>query len=189
MANPRTARSLVSAYPSAKLLSRGANNLVYAFSDEKVGKRFELGSPTIREEFSHFQAANAINSLVVQAFGIERPFPYGDSLFDEYLVMERLYPLQYRAIDLSARRLFLQEFRRQLAELHASGVAHYDIKRPIQVDKSQRWDNIVVTEEGIRLIDMGVAILRDSDTSGEWDRAVAHDLASLEEWTEVFLAF
>lgn len=75
-------------------LSSGANNTVIVISETEVGKlytgdtRSEIGSEADKMKF-----ANAINHLVVQFIQLD----FNEVIQAEMLVMERIYPLDYRA--------------------------------------------------------------------------------------------
>jgi hypothetical protein len=83
-------------YPGT--LSSGANNTVIALSETEAGKLFfENTRSEIGSEAEKMKFANHINNLVVK-------FVRLDLLADdtEVLVMERLYPIDFRAfLDLS----------------------------------------------------------------------------------------
>lgn len=89
-------------YP--RTLSTGANNTVIALSDTEVGKLFfgdtrsDIGSEAEKMKF-----ANAVNGLVVRFVRLD--VFENDS---EMLVMERLYPLDFRAYEQEKRLLWLE---------------------------------------------------------------------------------
>ncbi len=66
--------------------------------------------------------ANSINGLVVQ-------FVKLDLLTDdtEVLVMERLYPIDFRAFQSERRQLIFEVFEDELIQLHKHGCVHRDI--------------------------------------------------------------
>ena len=80
-------------YP--RRLSSGANNTVIVLNDSEVGKLFtddtrsDLGS-----EAEKMQFANQVNSLVVKFFRLE----FNESISAEMLVMERIYPIDFRCV-------------------------------------------------------------------------------------------
>lgn len=80
-------------YPST--LSSGANNTVIALSETEAGKLFTGDTRSdIGSEAEKMKFANAVNGLVVR-------FVRLDELNDdtEMLVMERLYPMDFRAYE------------------------------------------------------------------------------------------
>ncbi|GAB2770155.1 hypothetical protein GCM10027275_10960 [Rhabdobacter roseus] len=142
-------------YPNR--LSSGANNIVIALSDTEVAKLFvgdtrsDLGSEAEKMRF-----ANGINGLVVEFVRLD----YSEELVAEMLVMERLKPIDYRAYEVERRELWLDVFEDELNELHRAGFVHRSLKRPSGIG-GQYFDNILLTEKGLRLIDVGISALRE----------------------------
>lgn len=180
--------SLCSIKPSqCKLLSQGANGKVYVHPTDSnvVMKWFGVDSNcSAITEYKMLVASNKINSLLVKA--VSHDF----TLEGEWLMMERLMPLQYRAIDVPTREVMYEEFVKQVYELHqgkegVKGMAHRDIKRPAHLAPGiTAWDNIILTQEGLRLIDAGNMVNSDDCN---FEDAVADDLKCLEEFKQVFL--
>lgn len=158
------------------LLSQGENGQVVVINNKEVAKIFELSES--RGEANLMRQANSINNLVVKLIRVDITSSYSKEL----LVMERLFPLQYRAISVPEREKFFEVFLTQLKELHAAGWAHGDIKRPVWCDSP--WDNIILTKEGIRLIDTGTACTSEHYNFKDW---VQRDLDNAMEFKEVFL--
>jgi hypothetical protein len=132
-------------YP--RKLSSGANNTVIVLSQTEVGKLFvgdtrsEIGS-----EAEKMQVANSINNLVVKFVRLE----FNESIQAEMLVMERLYPLDYRSYEVEIRQLWLDVFENEIRQLHRSGFVHRDLIRPTNLDELA-FDNILLTQTGLRL--------------------------------------
>ncbi len=109
-----------------RTLSTGANNTVIALTETEAGKLFygdtrsDIGSEAEKMKF-----ANSINGLVVKFLRL-------DILDDatEMLVMERLYPLDFRAYEQERRLLWLDLFQKELTQLHQAGFVHRDLQRP-----------------------------------------------------------
>ncbi len=140
-------------YPRS--LSSGANNTVIALSETEAGKLFAGDSRSdIGSEGEKMRFANQINGLLVNFIRLDI---YNDET--EMLVMERLYPYDFRAFELERRQLWLDLFKSELAELHKAGFVHRDLKRPSEV-VGQPFDNILLTHKGFRLVDVGVSALR-----------------------------
>nr|GFC29870.1 hypothetical protein [Tanacetum cinerariifolium] len=81
-------------YP--RQLSRGANNAAIALSETEVGKLF--GDDTrsdIGSEAEKMRFANEVNGLVVKFLRLET----NEALGTDMLVMERIYPLDFRAYE------------------------------------------------------------------------------------------
>lgn len=125
-------------------LSSGFFGTVYAVSAKVVAKAFEPGYDSHLVELDNGLAANRVNSLMPQYLGTV------EDSSTALVLMERLYPLQARALSIKERETFLDTFLQQVEELHIMGITHGDIKRP-----NETWDNIILTKDGIRLIDAG----------------------------------
>jgi serine/threonine protein kinase len=69
--------------------------------------------------------------------------------------MEKLYPIDFRAFEFERRQLIFEVFEDELFQLHANGFAHRDLRRPSDMPEFS-FDNIFMTDKGIRLIDVGI---------------------------------
>ena len=102
-------------YP--RKLSTGANNTVIVLNETEVAKLFsgdtrsDLGSEAQKMKF-----ANTINDLVVKLVRLD----YHEELQSEMLVMERIYPIDFRAYEIEIRELWLEVFESELNKLHQS---------------------------------------------------------------------
>ncbi|MFN9320940.1 MAG: hypothetical protein ACK58Q_10175 [Chitinophagales bacterium] len=87
-------------YP--KTLSAGNNNTVIALSETEAGKMF-LGHTRsdIGSEAEKMKFANSVNNLVCKFIRLELM-----SDDTELLVMERLYPMDYRSLEFEKRDLY-----------------------------------------------------------------------------------
>ena len=141
-------------YP--RKLSSGANNTVIVLNENEVAKLFssdtrsDLGSEAEKMKF-----ANAINDLVVKFVRLD----YNDDLQAEMLVMERIHPIDYRAYEVEIRELWFDVFYDELKQLHKNGFVHRDLKRPSDI-QGLAFDNILLTNQGLRLIDVGISALK-----------------------------
>ena len=141
-------------YP--RKLSSGANNTVIVLNDNEVAKLFtgdtrsDLGSEAEKMKF-----ANAINDLVVKFIRLD----FNEDLQAEMLVMERIQPIDFRAYEVEIRELWFEVFEDELKKLHQSGFVHRDLKRPSDI-KGLAFDNILLTNNGLRLIDVGISTLK-----------------------------
>lgn len=126
--------------------------------------------------------ANAVNGLVVQFIRLD-VFEY-DS---EILVMERLYPLDFRASVQEKRLLWLDVFEDELAQLHKSGFVHRDLQRPSNMPDLS-YDNIFLTPNGLRLIDVGISALKAQVWERLFERFVVQERAEFEGFREFFWA-
>ena len=140
-------------YP--RQLSKGNNNVVVALNETEVAKIFGTDTRSdIGSEAEKMIFANQVNDLVVKFRRIE-------SDEEPMLVMERLYPYDYRAYDIEQRNLFFEVFVQELTDLHKAGFIHRDIIRPSAAG-GDPFDNVFLTRQGIRLIDVGISALRDN---------------------------
>ncbi|WP_461066363.1 hypothetical protein [Spirosoma horti] len=73
--------------------------------------------------------------------------------------MERLYPLDFRSLEISKRELLLDVFEDELRQLHQAGFVHRDVRRPSD-QSGERYDNVFLTNQGLRLIDAGISFRR-----------------------------
>ena len=141
-------------YP--RKLSAGANNTVIVLNSKEVAKLFtddtrsEIGSESQKMIF-----ANSINDLVVKFIRLD----FNDELNAETLVMERIYPIDYRSYEIEIRELWFEVFFDEICNLHKNGFVHRDIKRPSNLT-GLTFDNILLTETGLRLIDVGISALK-----------------------------
>ncbi|WP_332369251.1 hypothetical protein [Spirosoma telluris] len=84
---------------------------------------------------------------------------YDDKHDWDMLILERLYPLDFRSLEIGKRELRLDVFEDKLRELHAAGFVHRDLRRPSD-QSGERYDNVFMTDKGLRLIDAGISALR-----------------------------
>lgn len=165
------------------LLSSGSNNRVIALSETEVGKLFVGDTRSdIGSEAEKLQFANKINGLAAQFKRLE----YNDALEAEMLVMERIYPIDFRAYEVERRELWLSVFMDEMTQLHKAGFAHRDIKRPSNLS-GQAFDNILLTETGLRLIDVGISAIKDKVGDTIFKRFLETEQAELKEFAEYFL--
>jgi serine/threonine protein kinase len=168
-------------YP--RLLSSGANNRVIALSETEVAKLFvddtrsDIGSEAEKMKF-----ANSVNGLVAHFIRID----FNESLKAEMLVMERIYPIDYRAYEVEKRELWWEVFEHEVQGLHKSGFVHRDIKRPSNLT-GLAFDNILLTKEGLRLIDVGISALRTQVGENLFAKYVETEIKEMAEFREYFL--
>jgi len=168
-------------YP--RLLSSGANNRVIAVSETEVAKLFigdtrsDIGSEAQKMKF-----ANEVNELVAHFSRLD----FDEALQAEMLVMERIYPIDYRAYEVEKRELWWEVFEHEIKELHKAGFVHRDIKRPSNLT-GLAFDNILLTTSGLRLIDVGISALCTQVGDKLFDKYVETELNELKEFHEYFL--
>lgn len=166
----------------ARTLSSGANNTVIALSETEAAKIFtgdtrsDIGSESEKMKF-----ANQVNGLVVQFIRL-------DELNEqtEILVMERLYPMDFRAYEYEKRELWLAIFEDELKQLHKAGFAHRDLRRPSDMP-GLTFDNIFLTQQGFRLIDVGISALRTQVGERLFNRFVQQELHEFEQFRQFLL--
>lgn len=128
-------------YP--RRLSSGANNTVIVLSDTEVAK---LLTDDTRSD---------IGSLVAKFTRLD----FDDTIDAEMLVMERIYPIDFRAYEAALRTLWLDVFEDASTRLHKAGFVHRDLKRPYYIG-GLAFDNILFANTGLRLIDVGISALK-----------------------------
>jgi serine/threonine protein kinase len=168
-------------YP--RRLSSGANNTVIVLSDTEVAKLFtddtrsEIGSEAAKMKF-----ANNINDLVVKFVRLD----FQEDLMAEMLVMERIRPIDYRAYEVEIRELWFYVFESELRELHKAGFIHRDLKRPSNIS-GLAFDNILLTEKGLRLIDVGISTLRSQVGDKIFEKYIEFEEQEMTLFREYFL--
>jgi serine/threonine protein kinase len=169
-------------YP--RTLSSGANNIVIALTETEAGKLYTGDTRSdIGSEAEKMKYANEINGLVVKFIRLD----INEEMDADMLVMERLYPLDYRAYEHERRLLWLDLFEDELRQLHTAGFVHRDLRRPSEMP-GFLFDNIFLTGMGIRLIDVGISAIRSQVGDRLFDRFVEKELEELEEFKEFFLS-
>ncbi|MCO6491062.1 MAG: hypothetical protein J5I98_21775 [Phaeodactylibacter sp.] len=168
-------------YP--KTLSRGANNTVIALSETEVAKLFSGDTRSdIGSEAEKMKFANEVNGLVVRFIRLD----FDENLDTDMLVMERLYPLDFRAYEYERRELWLDVFEDELGQLHRAGFVHRDLRRPSDMPGFS-FDNIFLTEKGVRLIDVGISALRHQVGDRLFGRFVEQEMQEMQRFQEFFL--
>jgi serine/threonine protein kinase len=168
-------------YP--RTLSSGANNTVVALTETEVGKLFAGDTRSdIGSEAEKMKFANTVNGLVVRFVRLDEW-----NADTEMLVMERLFPMDFRAYEHEKRELWLDLFEFELRELHKAGFAHRDLRRPSDMP-GLTFDNVFLTPTGLRLIDVGISALRSQVGERLFERFEQQELQELEEFKAFFLS-
>ena len=169
-------------YP--RLLSYGANNKVIALTETEVAKLFVGDTRSdIGSEAEKLKFANSINSLVCKFLRLD----YNENLQAEMLVMERIYPIDYRAYEVERRELWVDVFLEEMEQLHKGGFVHRHIRRPSEIT-GQPFDNILLGSNGIRLIDVGISALHSQVGDNLFNKYLEIEKAELEEFRQYFLS-
>jgi serine/threonine protein kinase len=168
-------------YP--KRLSSGANNTVIALSETEAAKLFDEDTRSdIGSESEKMKYANSINGLVIKFLRID----FEKDLKSEMLVMERIYPFDYRSYEREKRELWYDVFKHELLELHKKGFVHRDIKRPFGLE-GEPYDNVLLTDKGLRLIDVGISALKHQVGEKIFNKYVEQELVEIADFEEYFL--
>ena len=164
-------------------LSLGANNPVVALNEKEAAKIFSGDTRSdIGSEADKMKFANSINGLVVQFVRLD----YDEINKWDLLVMERLYAVDYRSQEIEKRELWADVFEDELRELHKAGFVHRDLRRPSNIS-GDRFDNVLLTAGGLRLIDVGISALRTQVGDKLFDKYVEVELEELQIFKEFFL--
>jgi serine/threonine protein kinase len=168
-------------YP--RKLSSGANNTVIVISDTIVAKLFlDDTRSDIGSEAEKMKYANNINELVVKFVALE----FNENLKAEMLLMERIMPIDFRAYELEIRELWLNVFEDELKQLHSNGFVHRDLKRPSDIG-GLAFDNILLTQKGLRLIDVGISAIKEKVGNEIFKKYVEIELAEMQLFRTYFL--
>lgn len=158
--------------------------MVVALSNVEVAKIFRGDTRSdIGSEAEKLKVANSINDLIARFIRID----YDEQRDWDMLVMERLYPLDFRSLELSKRELMLDVFTDELRQLHQAGFVHRDIRRPSD-QSGERYDNIFLTDQGLRLIDVGISALKSQVGEKLFTRYVQVEEGELAEFGAYFLS-
>lgn len=120
--------------------------------------------------------ANAINDLVLRFIRLDI---WNENT--EMLVMERLYPMDFRAYEYEKQELWLDLLEDELTTLHRAGFVHRDLCRPSDLP-GERFDNVFLTSTGFRLIDVGISALRTNVGDRLFNRFIEQELAELSQF-------
>lgn len=126
--------------------------------------------------------ANTVNDLVVKFVRLD----YDETLQAEMLVMERIYPIDYRAYEVEKRKLWCDVFEDKLKALHQAGFVHRHIRRPSGLN-GQYFDNVLLTAQGLRPIDVGISALRTQVSEKIFAKYVETELEEMRLFRQYFL--
>ena len=169
-------------YP--RLLSSGENNKVIALSETEVAKLYVGGTRSdIGSEGEKMKFANTINSLVCRFIRLD----FDEALQSDMLVMERIYPIDYRAYEVEKREMWVEVFFDEMKEMHNAGFVHHHIRRPSEIS-GQAFDNILLTNNGIRLIDVGISALLTQVGARLFEKYIEIETTELQDFKTYFLS-
>ena len=159
------------------------HNRCTVLSETTVAKLFNKYTRSdIGSEAEKMKYANQVNALVAKFIRLD----YNDELQAEMLVMERIYPIDYRAYEVERRELWWEVFEHELQQLHLAGFVHRDIKRPSNLT-GLAFDNILLSNEGLRLIDVGISALKTQVGDNLFNKYLDVERQEMQEFKEYFL--
>jgi len=165
-------------------LSYGANNVVIALNEFEAAKIYEDDTRSdIGSEAQKMKFANAINTLVVKFIRLDTDEEKNCVM----LVMERLYPIDFRSMEVEKREVIFSVFENEIRQLHHSGFIHRDLKRPSNIS-GETFDNIFLTDKRIRLIDVGISALRKQVGDVLFQKFIEKDNEDLLSFKSYFLS-
>jgi serine/threonine protein kinase len=82
--------------------------------------------------------------------------------------------------------LWWSVFEDELTALHRAGFVHRDLKRPSDIGGSA-FDNILLTETGLRLIDVGISALRSQVNERIFNKYLEIELQEMKLFKTYFL--
>ncbi len=134
-------------------------------------------------EIRRLEYANAINSLMVRFIRKDK--------FDEstdMLVMERLCPMDFQSLDKHERIPVFEKFITQMDELHRHGFLHGDIEHPIRGTPEFMFNNIILTNNGLRLVDTGFSLIRKEEPDmARFIRLMRGEMLEIMNFKEYFI--
>ncbi len=140
--------------------------------------RSDIGSEAEKLKF-----ANGINGLISKFIRLD----YDEALQADMLVPERIYPIDYRTCEVEKRVLWADVFLDEMAQLHKAGFVHRYIRRPSEIT-GQPFDNILLGNNGIRLLDVGISALHSQVGDKLFNKFLEVEKAELEEFRQFFLS-
>ena len=168
-------------YP--RQLSYGSNNPCIVISETEAGKIFSGDTRSdIGSEAEKMKFANTINSLVSKFIRID----FDEKNNWELLVMERIYALDYRSYEIEKRELWIEVFEDEIKQLHKAGFVHHDLCRPSNIG-GEHFDNILLTTNGLRLIDVGISALKSQVGEKLFSKYVEAELTEFKNFKNFFL--
>jgi len=81
----------------------------------------------------------------------------------------------------------LDVFEDELHQLHLAGFVHRDLRRPSDMP-GLTFDNVFLTPQGLRLIDVGISALKTQVGEQLFARFVNQEKVELEAFREFFLS-
>jgi hypothetical protein len=169
---------------TASFLASGGNSDVLAINSKQVAKVFQ-GEEEYQWAVKEYTSLHIVYSIAPGLY--PKPFALKQVGSETWhVVMERLYPLQSRAISSKEKEIAIAVMYEQWYNLHQV-LANWDIARMTDIGGG-KWDNVLLCQTNrcfrIRFIDMGNAKLVGHRL---FERAKSDDLLALEEYTCLLL--
>ncbi len=194
------------------ILSESSTTVIVALSDTEVGKVIlptnhiwvdaitkepinfpdSEWSPSHQKERDYLEFINQINDICPK-FIREDKWVTPDGVNRDMLVMERLYPLPYNHFEISERQKMYEELEQKLSELHKLYIIHGDIMRPSNYytrgDYEWIFGNVVQTEKGLKLTDLGFAMrYRDATDKRSFIARMLEEKDEIKYFQEYYLS-
>jgi len=128
------------------------------------------------------QFANTVNDLVVKFMRLN----YDETLQADMLVMERIYPIDFRAYEVEKRALWMDVLTSEITQLHQAGFVHRAIRRPSDIS-GQPFDNVLLTNNGISFIDVGISAMQSKVANMLFNKYIEIEQKELAEFKNYFL--
>ncbi len=77
-------------------------------------------------------------------------------------------------------------FEDELKHLHHNGFVHRHISRPSSIG-GEKFDNVLLTEKGLRLIDVGISALLSQVGEKLFEKYIELEMGELRKFREFFL--
>ncbi len=152
-----------------------------AISKTEAGKIFTPESRVeISVEVENMKFANSINNLVCKFIRVDIDEP------NQILVMERLEVLDFRTFEIEIRETMFKQLEDKLNELHENGFVHRDIKMPSGFN-GEPYDNIILTKDGFRLIDVGISALKSRTGDVLFESYRRAEIGELKDFSDYLL--
>lgn len=136
----------------------------------------------IDDEIEKLMFANKINNLMVRFIRKDK-FEDGSDM----LVLERLYPIDYNSISKEERINAFGKFYVSIKELHDNGFLHGDIMHPVGRDPLYLFNNIILTKEGLRLIDTGFSVIKENEQIGDYFKKKYQEESEIDTFRQYFI--
>lgn len=166
LAAMRGTLSLDREYP---VVSVGYFSPVVRVNMQTLGKITYWGYCAKKEYGMTKKVNRLIPSLAPMVHTISRYDDQGEYL--AFITMEELIPVPSDSIPRDELIKYCNEFITNVKSLGSYGISHNDIKRPV---KDNVWANLILTKNGIRLIDWGQSKSRFFSSDRDYETDLDH---------------